>query len=217
MQLAGRGWTIKEAQRFFHLREQREWIFLRADVLGRAMIPRADDSTLGAGIVCETMDDGIRGGGVEPTSPMVERVRGGAIEHADVVHADGEFGVAVIAEGDVPQRGIDLLIVVLRDGMIANRLDAFDKNLFERAHAFGELIGVERAVVVCPLREHEFIWHASRKRDVGVNVVLVETHERGGDGGMSARAEHFGGGGLIRIAEAADLPIAPRLLCNPFG
>ena len=186
-------------------------------MLGRAVISRADNGSLRAGIVGKAMDDCARSGGVEPTAPMVDRVRGGAIEHADVVHADGEFGVEVIAEGDVTQRGINLLVVVCRDGIVPNRLDAFDKNLFERAHVLRKLIGVERAVVVCPLCKHEFVGNAARERDVGVNVILVEAHQRRGYGGMSARAEHFGSCGLIRIAEAADLSVAPRLLRDPFG
>ena len=216
MQLAGGRHIVEEAQGFLHLRKQGKWIFLRADVLSCAVIPRADDGTLRAEIVGETMNDRVRGGGVEPTAPMVERVRGGAGEYADVVHADVELGVEVIAEGDVTQRGIHLLIVMFGNGILANGLDAFDENLFERAHAFGKLIGVEGAVVICPLREHELVGHAARESDVGENVVLVEAHERGSDGGMSACAEHFGSGGLIRVAEAADLTVAPRLLRDPF-
>ena len=217
MQLAGRGWIVEEAQGLLHLCEQWKWIFLRANMLGCAMIPRADDGALRAGIVRETMDDGVRGGGVEPTAPMVEGVRSGAGEHADVVHADGELGVEVIAESDVTQRGIDLLVGVFWNGICADRLDTFDENLFESAHAFRKLIRVEGAVVIRPLREHEFVGHAARKSDIGINIVFVEAYERGSDGGMSARAEHFSGGGLIRVAEAADLPVAPRLLGDPFG
>lgn len=217
MQLAGRGRIVEEAQGFLHLRKQVKWIFLCAHVLSCAVIPRADDGTLRAGIVCETMNDSVRGGGVEPTAPMVERVRGGASEHADVIHANVELGVEVIAEGDVTQRGVNLLIVMFGNGILANGLDTFDKNLFERAHALGKLICVEGAVVLCPLREHELVGHAARESDVGVNVELVETHERGGDGGMSACAKHFGSGGLIRVAEAADLSVAPRLLRDPFS
>ena len=73
-----------------------------------------------------------------------------------------------------------MLVGVFGNGILANGLDAFDENLFERAHAFGKLIGVEGAVIVCPLREHELVGHAARESDVGVNVELVETHKRGG-------------------------------------
>ena len=101
MQLAGRGRIVEEAQGLFHLREQWKWIFLRADVLGCAVIPRTDDRALREGIVRKAMNDGVGSGGVEPTAPMVERMRGGAGEHADVIHANVELGVEVIAKGDV--------------------------------------------------------------------------------------------------------------------